>query len=480
MVYNSSTQLGAATVSGTNWGYSATVANGTTYQFNVRETDLVGNVSSATTNFVVTGDTTEPTVSLVTTTADNQSLISISDNITVTFSEAMVFNYVTTSTSDTYCRGSIMVSSASDNFSSGTDSCVRMSSEPVSSNSNRTWTLDPVDNLTAGTTYLTRVTTGVIDAAGNAMSSQYDNSTGFTTVTASSSSSLGIFVAVGASGNIVRSTDNVSTWDNATSPTGNLLKRVVFGNNTFVAVGDSGNIVRSTDSGSSWDNVTSPTGSHLRGVGFGNNTFVVVGRDGTIVRSTDNGTTWDNVSYTGYSTGRHFYGVTFGNNTFVAVGEGGNMVRSTDNGSSFDNVTNSNGNTLQQVTFGNNTFVAVGYGGIYGTILYKGIVRSTDNGSSWDNATSPNTTVLDGVTFGNNTFLAVAREGNIVRSTDNGSSFDNVTGIIGPNSSVTFGNDTFVGVSYNGDIMRSTDNGSSWDNLTSPTTNALYRVTFSE
>jgi len=74
-----------------------------------------------------------------------------------------------------------MVSSASDNFSSGTDSCVRMSSEPVSSNSNMTWTLDPVDNLTVGTTYKTRVTTGVKDTYGNAISSQYESSSGFTT-----------------------------------------------------------------------------------------------------------------------------------------------------------------------------------------------------------------------------------------------------------------------------------------------------------
>jgi len=122
-----------------------------------------------------TTDTTAPTVTSVSTTADNQSSVSITDNITVTFSEAMDTTYVTTSTSDTNCAGTIRVSS--DNFSN----CVRMSSEPVSSNSNKTFTLDPYDNLTGSTTYKTRVTTGVKDAAGNSMSSQYDNSTGFTT-----------------------------------------------------------------------------------------------------------------------------------------------------------------------------------------------------------------------------------------------------------------------------------------------------------
>jgi hypothetical protein len=120
-------------------------------------------------------DTTAPTVSSVSTTADNQSSVSITDNITVIFSESMDTTYVTTSTSDTNCVGTIKVSS--DNFSS----CVRISSEPEISNTYTTFTLDPYDNLTRLTTYLTRVTTGVKDAAGNAMSSQYETSSGFTT-----------------------------------------------------------------------------------------------------------------------------------------------------------------------------------------------------------------------------------------------------------------------------------------------------------
>jgi len=120
-------------------------------------------------------DTTRPTVTSVSTTADNQSAVSITDNITVTFSEAMDSTYVTTNTSDTYCSGTLRVSS--DNFST----CVKMSSSPASSNSNKTFTLDPYDNLTVSTTYKTRVTTGVKDTAGNAMSSQYETSSGFTT-----------------------------------------------------------------------------------------------------------------------------------------------------------------------------------------------------------------------------------------------------------------------------------------------------------
>ena len=145
-------------------------------------TDSAGNsVTRNISSFVI--DTTAPTVSSISTTADNQSLVSITDNITVTFSEAMDTTYVTTSTSDTNCAGTIRVSS--DNFSN----CVRMSSEPVSSNSNKTFTLDPNDNLTFGLTYLTRVTTGVKDTAGNALSSQYETTNGFTTAESISISS---------------------------------------------------------------------------------------------------------------------------------------------------------------------------------------------------------------------------------------------------------------------------------------------------
>jgi len=405
-------------------------------------TDTAGNTGPAATTLNYVIETTAPTVSSISPT-DNQSSVSITDNITVTFTEAMEPSYVTTTTSDYTCRNET-IKVSSDNFST----CVRMSSEPVSSNSNMTFTLDPYDNLSI-TTYKIRVTTGVKDSAGNTLSSQYETSNGFATSSSSSSSGSGVFVGVDYYGNVVRSTDNGSSWDNATTddPTEHILRGVTFGNNTFVAVGQWGYIVRSTDNGSSWDNATTDysTDNYHYGVTFGNDTFVAVGSSGNkVIRSTDNGSSWDNAT-TDDSTGNKLYGVTFGNNTFVAVGLSGNIVRSTDNGLTWDNATidNSTANQLMGVTFGNNTFVAVGYSG--------NIVRSTDNGSSWDNATTDNSTAnnLIGVTFGNNTFVGVGASGNIVRSTDNGLNWDNATtdnSTATPLDDVTFGNNTFVGV----------------------------------
>ena len=340
----------------------------------------------------------------------------------------------------------------------------------------------------------------VTDAIGNA-----SNTLTITPFTVGS----GVFVAVGNSGTIVRSTDNGTTWDNATSPTANNLKGVTYGpwlpGNThkgnYVAVGSSGNIVAtdyiSSDSssncltnqgvspqdegvicdiGSSFDNATNYSGTNdLQRVAFGNNTFVAVGGSGNIVRSDAGGSyyshnliSFDNVTSPITSNLR---GITFGNNIFVAVGRYGKIVRSSDNGTSFDNATSTTANTLRRITFGNNTFVAVGDGG--------NIVRSTDNGSSFDNVTSPTANDLYDVGFGKNTFVAVGTNGNILRSTDDGITWDNVTSPTANDlNGITYGNYSFVAVGDGGNIVRSMDYGSTWDNITSGTSNNLNGVTF--
>ena len=91
-----------------------------------------------------------------------------------------------------------------------------------------------------------------------------------------------------------------------TSPTANLLNGITYGNNTFVG-GAGGDIVRSTDNGSSFSSVTIGQSTILE-VAFGNNTFVAVRYDGSILRSTDNGTTWDNATS---PTAEDLWGVVF-------------------------------------------------------------------------------------------------------------------------------------------------------------------------
>ena len=64
------------------------------------------------------------------------------------------------------------------------------------------------------------------------------------------------------------------------------------GNGVFILAGLSGNILRSTNKGSSFDNVTSPTSKNLYGVVFGDSVFVVAGDNGTNVKSSDNGSSF--------------------------------------------------------------------------------------------------------------------------------------------------------------------------------------------
>ena len=95
-------------------------------------------------------------------------------NIYVYFSEAMDTTSITTNTSGTSCSGTFQLST--DSFSN----CVQMSSSPSVSNTNKIFTFDPSSNLSDGTVYKIRVTTGVKDGSGNNMSSQYQTGTGFT------------------------------------------------------------------------------------------------------------------------------------------------------------------------------------------------------------------------------------------------------------------------------------------------------------
>ena len=114
-------------ISGRNTITFTTLSAGTYSNCTIIVTDSDGNASNtlAVTTFVVdttTTDTTAPTVISVSTTADNQSAVSITDNITVTFSEAMDYTSITTNIDNSSCYGTLMVSS--DNFSN----CVQMAS----------------------------------------------------------------------------------------------------------------------------------------------------------------------------------------------------------------------------------------------------------------------------------------------------------------------------------------------------------------
>jgi len=113
-------------------------------------------------------DTFSPTITELSPT-DNSTDVTVSTTIAATFSEKISTDTVTTNTSDTTCSGSFQLSS--DNFSS----CIKMSAVPSVSNDDKTFTITPVDNLSARTTYYIKLTTSVKDSNGVALESYTSN-----------------------------------------------------------------------------------------------------------------------------------------------------------------------------------------------------------------------------------------------------------------------------------------------------------------
>jgi len=105
-------------------------------------------------------------------------------------------NSVTVNSSNTCLSGTIQVSS--DSFST----CILMTTQPSASNSNKTFSVDPSENLSLSTTYKIRVTTGVKDTSGNTLGSQYETSSGFNT-------NITSYVSVGLGGTIITSKNHL-------------------------------------------------------------------------------------------------------------------------------------------------------------------------------------------------------------------------------------------------------------------------------
>jgi len=186
-------------------------------------------------------------------------------------------------------------------------------------------------------------------------------------------SGLAGYLAAGASGTLLLSTD-ASSWTAQNSGTTNTLYAVASsGGNLYLAVGANGTIISSSD-GKTWVTVNSGTTEDLFGLTYGNGNFVAVGANGTTLTSID-GTTWNTVAS---NTTRRLNGVTYGVNsttavaTFVAVGDAGTLITSTD-GATWTVQTPIASSNLASVTYGRQ-FVAVGD---------KGSLFTSTDGSTW-------------------------------------------------------------------------------------------------
>jgi hypothetical protein len=259
-----------------------------------------------------------------------------------------------------------------------------------------------------------------------------------------------LYVAVGASGTLVTSSDGISWSTPASSDyvqTVNNLNAITYGNGTFVAVGDNGWTVHSTD-GVHWTSISSGiTLNNLEGIVYADGQFVAVGESGTIVTS-PGGAIWVTAGYAAAAadTSDDLSSVTYGNGMFVAVGsDGATTFVSTDAASWNQGGNGLNFGDMNGVTIGNGQFVVVDNSG--------DIATSTD-GLNWTPQASTGENFY-GIGYGNGFFVAVGDSGAIYLSSGTNFWFANDSGQANNLYGICYGNGLFVVAGQVGTVLSS-------------------------
>jgi VCBS repeat-containing protein len=263
----------------------------------------------------------------------------------------------------------------------------------------------------------------------------------------------------------------------AISPTDQTLTSVTFGNNTFVAVGANGTILSSSD-GVAWTRRTSGTTYTLNRVSYLNGIFIAVGRATTILTSPD-GMNWTDHS-SGIKT-RSLTGVSYGSGIFVAVGDG--MLFTSVDGATWKYSEELYGMYPNDLTYGYGLFMGTGGEGLYltsndgitwkksggvanysylqstcygnGSFVAVGLIGAIFNSKRFTQENSHTGATLNGVKYINNTFVAVGDGGTILTSPDaitwtNRPSAETSATL----NDVSYGNGTIVAVGANGTIIK--------------------------
>lgn len=257
----------------------------------------------------------------------------------------------------------------------------------------------------------------------------------------------GVFVVVGAHGNILTSQDAMA-WRYRSSATSTNLRDAAWGNEMFVAVGNEGKVLTSPDA-IQWREINSsvfPTNTNFRAAGFGGNRFVLVGDSSTLLSST-NGLDWRNSEISRQAS---FYGIGWNGSFFVAVGDDGVIFTSV-NGVNWTNRVSHAPERLQGVAFGRDTWVATGRNGV--------VVTST-NGIDWTRHASGVVFYLQAAAFGNGVFVAAGGAGGVIST--NGTRWSLIADpALAGVEKLLFADGVFLAVGNDGRLATSTD-GLQW------------------
>jgi len=294
----------------------------------------------------------------------------------------------------------------------------------------------------------------------------------------------GRFVAVGANGVIVTSTNGID-WTNVSSPTALRLNTVTFGANRFVVGGDRGLLLWSED-GKNWVNASVAVNAHITAVGFGAGTnfstgrFVAIGSTfgpsstASINLISDSGTNWTVVASQGEQAFyRSFRSIAFGHDRFVLSGENGVSTFYSSSGTSWFRVT---GDPQGPLAFGNGIFVAANgfISTTNGTTVFS---RQSANGANWTYQPFQPFEPGLGLCHGATGFVAVGPRRLAAQSSD-GTNWTTAAMLErddGKLWSVTFGNDVYVAVGDGGATFSSPD-GTDWTRRSIGPSRDLYSV----
>ncbi len=264
--------------------------------------------------------------------------------------------------------------------------------------------------------------------------------------------------------------DGGTTWTRKPVPPDTWAWDAWFGDRDHgVAVGAGGNIVRTTDGGNTWNEVEPPTGRpDLLAVRmFGPSMGFYSGNAAMLYATEDGGATWRNRQSGGWAQTRTVFALD-GDHAWAAC-DGGEVLRTTNGGLFWDRATPDGVDiygTCFDVAFADaNTGFVVLQNEFFGGNDEK-VVRSLDSGQTWQiRAYFPDAFILDTVVAPSPTLVLIAgvdivNGADLLRSTNGGATWTDVT----PATSVW--NLDFVspqvGWLAGSQIMKTTDGGASW------------------
>lgn len=326
-------------------------------------------------------------------------------------------------------------------------------------------------------------------------------------------------IAVGASGLIMRSTDNGTNWSHIQSNLSSKLNSVSIINSTTAYVaGDDITLLKTTDAGATWTSVsTTGISGSIAQVQFMTETNAFLRIENTIYKSVNSGVDWSSIitnsdgslsAMCAISETKLFYGTT--NGSLYSANYSGLWLSSYIDIFSnlpwpkFVKAIVSNGNNIAAFSNSEQIFVSTNSGVNWNTATLAGlnyacatfmtgddlvavttderIVTSTDGGLNWGSASpagSANVTTISHNLSGNGIILG---SGGIQHNSNNSGSTWSITSdsetLNQLNSIFTLNGTTIWAAGNNGAMIKSTDGGNSWFSLTSGITDTIKDIKF--